>query len=1109
MKPLSAIVKTVLCIVFGVSSAFSQDLKQAEALYSKGNTFYEENKYQQGIDVLEKSAAAFVTLKNFPGQVKSQNLKAECLANLGQCDKAIEILQHSLATANTNLKPTHPELANTFYYLSRAHGGCSRNWDEAFLWINKSMALKKKLYSDKSLEIAVDYNFLGYIFDNKNQSDSAFYYLKKALAIRQEKLPEDDIEIALTLYNLARVYEDESELTEALDLHLQALKIRSAKFKNDSPTLSNSLTAVGNVYQKFGNYDRALDYHRRALDMRKKTLGESHTNVAASYYNIGNLHNSMFNYHSAIQYYQQGNRILESNLQTNNDILITYFAVTGKMYGQIGEHAKAIEYIKKAEEMAGRTLAKDHPFRGIVYGFAGDYYAGTDDFAAQSAYFRKAVAIFQKAYGDRSVREADVVLKMGDASAKNKRFEEAQALYDRALIIYESKMGKQNPKVASVHLATGEVFRRQSKFRKALNFYRKAFNAISTNLKDSSDVYSNPPADQLENKSMALHIASNKAQALYESAVLEKNEVTKLKQALETYQFAMVLIDHINAEYNNESAKLDLEKESRKTYAMAMQVAHSLFIRTQDNRFLEQAFSIAEKSKSVLLVQNIRDSRAKTRAGVPDSLVTEENDIKIALSYYKNELYQARKANLPVKVQALEKNIFESQQKHDRLKEKLEQKFPAYFHFKYANSSVDLTGLRKLLENENTGVAEYFVDDSTIYIFSITKNSARLERKSRDSAFDSLFRDYEKSLTDADYILNSRILADARYIQSAWLLYDFLLRSAFEGSKDPIQKLIIIPDDFLAQVNFGTLLTEKVSGENPDYKTLHYLTKKCRVSYAYSAAFIKNDPVRLKRSIQGFAGFAPSYSGKQFANMDTALHPMTHLVVRNGDLPLPGAQEEVKNISAFMRGTPWLEEEATETNFKKHAGKYSILHLAMHSLLNSENPEYSELLFNNKKDKLNDGFLKVSEIYNLTLNADLIVLSACSSGYGSIQKGEGPISISRAFSYAGCPAVVMSLWKVPDDVTRQVMTYFYEELLNSKQKDEALQQAQLRFLDETQDPLYHHPYFWAGFVVMGDTEPIAGSPWPPWIFVGVLLITSGIAFGIFKKRVAQSRASSN
>lgn len=1079
-----------------VSAQSQPPSKEAEIIFAEAQKLYYGGSYQQAIEKLTTAAALYEKVNNIAGVVSSLNLQGESLSTLNQCDKALEVLKRSQKLAATRLPADHPDVAQNYYYLSIATGKCARKIDDAIKLLNKSLPIKEKLYGRASVEIAFDYTFMGFLYDNKEMPDSALAYLNKALDIRKKKLPDDDIEIAYTLHNLAQVYENQSELNKSLAHHLRALKIRQTKLGDAHLTTLHSINAIGSVYRKFGNFERALDYYRYALENRKKALGENHADVSCSYYSIANLCKDMYDYHTAIQYYLQGHRILENLYGVNTDVLPAYYAVTAKMYGMVGEHQMALEYINKAEETADNNLAKDHAYRGITYNYIGDYYAEINDLGRYTEYFNKAIAIFHKAYGVGSVREGDILFRMGDVSAKNRRFPEAKTYYENARAIFASKMGSRNPKTASVLHALGDVFRNQGQSDEALNFFRQAFVAIST-YKDIADLYLNPRADELESKFLALQIAGSKGQALFAQA-LKRNDLIKLEQSVTAYDLAMQLIDHIIAGYNSENAKMELEKESRKIYVQAMQTVYELYQRTHNSFFLEKAFAISEKSKSPLLLENIRDGWAKTSAGVREELVNSERDIKIELAYYQNERYHARKEKLAAKIKVCEKNIFIAQQKYDSLKEKLEREFPAYYEVKYNMNTADITDLQNLIPDQKTVAVEFFTGDNAVYIFTVTKNKVQLDRKTIDEDYKSLFRDYEKSLSNAEFILNSRLQADKLYVTSAHLLYELLLGSAFTpGAK--IEKLILIPDDMLAQFNFGTLITKKPGGESPDYKTLDYLTRRCRVSYAYSSTFLRNKPQGKNQSRYSFAGFAPSYSGRQFSNLDSTLHPLAYRVVRDGDLPLPGAEQEVRYLTRFMSGTSWLNVEATETNFKQHAGDYNILHLAMHSLLNTDNPEYSELLFNAEEDKVNDGFLNVSEIYNLNLNAQLVVLSACSSGYGKIQKGEGPISISRAFSYAGCPSVVMSLWKVPDNITQQIMIAFYQALKAGHRKDEALRAAQLKFLNETGDPLYHHPYYWAGFVVMGDTEPLSEPfPWSM-VMAGITIIIAAIVFTWMKR----------
>ena len=1061
--------------------------KQAQSLFAIGQQRYDEGKYQTAADSLEKASALFEKSKDITGQVKSLNLLGDCKATLNQCEEAIHILNGSLKLVQANFKPQSKEVADVYYYLARAVGGCSRKQEEGIALLRKSMKLRRKLYGE-SPEVAFDYTTMGYFLTNLGLHDSSSYYLEKALDIRAKHLPPDNVELANTLYNLGRNYENKFEMGKALSFHTRALKIRSAKLPPGHDALSSSLHQIGSAYQKLGNFDRAMDYCNRALAISIQSFGPVHTNVAANYLTIGNLYGFMFNYPQAIRYIKEGNSILEKLYGDKSDILPTYIAYLGRLHGFLGENVEALQAFKKAQTQAEKNLGPDHAYLGIVYSIIGDYYAVANQSVLASEYCSKAINIFRKATGPNSVREADMLGRIGSMHMANKNFKEAFKNYGWALSIYKLKMGDKNSKISSLYQLIGDAYQTEQQFPLALLNYQKAFISVSTGFTDTLNLLSNPTLEQLDNKPMALRIAGKKANALKLSA--KSNEaISQKKNSLRSYLYAIDLIDDIAKGHEMENSRAELEKESRTIYNNGIDLAYSIFEKTKDRKFIQDAFFISEKSKAAMLMENIRDTQAKTRAGVPDSLVEKERDFKIELAFLQSSLHNALNKKDTASLALHEKNIFEVQQRYTKLKKDLSQTFPNYYKLRYTSTNPSLSKIQKELTDDATALIEFYVSDSSLYKFSITQQSFELEKIDYDGALNKLMDDYEKSLTDADFILNSKNEADQLFGSTSHRLYEILIKSSLEGDQAPFTKLIIVPDDRLAQFSFGTLISNRPQENNFNYQTLNYLGKHCKINYAYSSSLIFDNPLAGKKSISPFAGFAPSYASNQFAGLDSIEHPMAQLVVRNGKLPLPGALGEVKAISQFMDGDSWIDEAATETNFKLNAVRYNILHLAMHSLLNNEQPAYSELLFNHEKDTENDGYLNVTEIYNLRLNAAMIVLSACSSGFGKIQQGEGPISISRAFSYAGCPSVVMSLWKIPDDATSQVMTNFYKELKKGKAKDEAMRLAQLKFLQETNDPLYHHPYFWGSFVVMGNASPIEAK-------FSVWIIYSGIALGI-------------
>ncbi|MEL7006350.1 MAG: CHAT domain-containing protein, partial [Bacteroidota bacterium] len=160
-------------------------------------------------------------------------------------------------------------------------------------------------------------------------------------------------------------------------------------------------------------------------------------------------------------------------------------------------------------------------------------------------------------------------------------------------------------------------------------------------------------------------------------------------------------------------------------------------------------------------------------------------------------------------------------------------------------------------------------------------------------------------------------------------------------------------------------------------------------------------------------------------------------------------------------------------------------------------------------DSLEDGMLHTFELFNMNLSAELAVLSACNTGIGKLQKGEGVMSLGRAFSYAGCPSIVMSHWSVDDRSTSELMSLFYKNLSEGKSKDLSLKQAKKEFLNNT-DELRTHPLYWAGFVVLGDTKPLTNGSGHQLIYwlIGVVLVILVSSFTINKKLKSQKETSS-
>src|SRR5690606_13549581 len=268
------------------------------------------------------------------------------------------------------------------------------------------------------------------------------------------------------------------------------------------------------------------------------------------------------------------------------------------------------------------------------------------------------------------------------------------------------------------------------------------------------------------------------------------------------------------------------------------------------------------------------------------------------------------------------------------------------------------------------------------------------------------------------------------------------------------RRVVVVPDGPLSMVPLEALVTFYLPSPELTFRDLNYVLYDHEVSYAYSSTILFKDRTRQRGRIENVLAF--SYSG--------GADP-SYLTRRSHGDELPGTYVELETLSRlYEKVTRFTNSEASKQNFINNSAGYDLIHLGIHGVGDVEVADNSRLIF--RGDSMSDRTLYAYEIYNLELNAGLVVLSACETGIGRNMAGEGVLSIARAFTYAGCPSVVMSLWDVPDAFTSDIMTQFYENLNDGQSVSASLREAKLKFLQES-DPLRAHPAHWAAFVING------------------------------------------
>ena len=392
----------------------------------------------------------------------------------------------------------------------------------------------------------------------------------------------------------------------------------------------------------------------------------------------------------------------------------------------------------------------------------------------------------------------------------------------------------------------------------------------------------------------------------------------------------------------------------------------------------------------------------------------------------------------------------------------------------YDPGEIKIGGLTKIQESldDKTAVVEFIFTRNFLYRFTITNKNftvVRLRRKGEDDV-----------AKEVKAIRNGIMFyLDDVYAENAFSLN----KKLFPKFDENIQNLVIIPDGLMYMIPFEVLLTKKVPKKKRDrYGEFPYLMNAYNISYALSGAlyYINNQEPATEDRATSFIGFAPVFSDEVVSEnitvrqFDSLNEDSQRAILLDGTYvsPLPGTESELSVIGDLFKAANrdiklYVNTEASEESIKSlDLTSSQFVHIATHGFVNTDDPERSGIMFYPKEESEEDGILYGKEIYELTIDTDLVVLSACETGLGKVVSGEGLIGLTRALQYAGARNQIVSMWKVSDASTSQLMKAFYSFILNNNNTtySQALTQVKRDMLSSSS---YAHPYFWSPFVLLG------------------------------------------
>lgn len=773
--------------------------------------------------------------------------------------------------------------------------------------------------------------------------------------------------------------------------------------------------------------------------------------------------------------------------------------------------------IDAAVAQAERTLALansyenaavDERLRASIYNVSAILYLINQDIEAAMETGRRSIRFIRKDSASRAIDLADALLNLGvnfkDArlpqswpQEKRERyrrnFQDSAVFYHQAAISVLKKTGYWMD-LAQAYKNLGNLyFERKRDFQKALESFHLALETLfpSIDNKEPTDLVDWQGQPYCLDRIIAVASLRGKLDALIElyKAQPDTSWVPIIEQHLTQ---AEALLRKHQSYVSEEGLGQIAVYQSRYVSEKVLQWVENHYFeagKIQAEKPLRMAHHTVERGINARLLGSLQRSSAYRLGRVDSALVQEEKALKSRMAETKKLFIEAKQAQQAQLAEKREAQLFELQRQYERLLQRMEQEAPEYYGLRHKQQIPSLEALQAQLDGQ-TAILQYYISNNNIWLFYLDQEQSALHTFDLDpkspqnpeqnyaSYFTQCVEDLRGFLTNSESAKSQPDSSLRAYRRYAHDLYKILMLDKVLANEE-IDQLLIIPFEKLSHIPFEVLLRDAETGGN--YSQLPYLIRDYAISYAYSASLFHQSRQQQNEGGEGILGFAASYEDSLLATASPRLRDM-----RSRLSDIPGVREELQELQQRYPGDYYFGAAATEAQFKERAAQpYDVLHLAMHGLLDEANPLASSLVFTAQPDSTEDDFVFAYELTQMDIPANLVVLSACETGHGRFQHGEGVASLARAFMYAGSPSLVVSLWPVSDVATAKMMPVFYEGLEQGLNKAKALQRAKLQYLEQAKG-VNAHPFFWAPFVQLGNYEPIEiGDTGPNGLYIAL------------------------
>jgi CHAT domain-containing protein len=1006
--------------------SIAQSLSSAQNWVDSAELLIHENLDLEFAKKLNTKATQFYKQKN--------NLEGWLHCQINEIIYLAQKKQFSTALLDTNrLQGELSKLPNNhqlygLYYQAKAWclWGMTDYTQALYFGKKASVILKKNQKWSRYVDALLICSYSIY-FDDKATFDSIDYYIETTYTTAQQRI-DSSRQVFRYIYQLyGSILYQHGRIEQAISLTKEGLYyeqqlIRSQHPHKDSTTLAKYYSNLGRMYASRNDIEPAITYYINAYLVYQKLQKAS--DIVKVCIRLGDLYVQKDNIEEADRFYAKINLwreklpqspILQKRLKSYNHLTLSnYFLHFKQTDSLLNYYKNNLPYI-------------------IQY-----------DLAIDKAYENIALALEQQ-----------------------KAYKSTIANLQKALDYTQQKYKQSGTKVAQLFFEIGRVALLDNQSDLAIRMLDSVIQTLHhERIPESDQLFL---LEALLDKSIAARAYEYRAKAYDAQGNWQK--------AQQDIQKVILLANYLRDNYSSLGSKTLSTNQLRPVYEHAAQLNWQLHPMSTPQS-AEVIFDLAEQSKSTLLHTNIAKFRKQT-TGIPTDLLHHEEALLIKIEKCKAQIIAAKQAQNGSLQNTFQNQLLLLRQQLDSLEITIKNTFPQYrtWQQQQVPPTTTIATVQKTL-SPNSVLIEYLVAENACFVLYITSDTCKV-KKIVNYDYPTLRTDIKylrRTLTNVHWIRNKPQLTWRTFLEKSHLIYQTLVEDELLVGK---KELIIIADADLHYIPFEVLLSKTPQDTSIiDYAALDYLLKDFSIHYQYSAAIMQQNqspkPI-LKGNILGMAAaynYTQSYnelSPAQQANRTSEENRLHQTAA-----PITGAARELQLLQKQYRGDYWYDKKATEGHFKEllQTNEYSILHLALHGVVDKKKAAYSCLLFTEDGNPKEDNLLYAYEAQHLMGDhANLVVLSACQTGEGKYEKGEGIISMGRSFIYAGIPSVVMTLWELNDKTSVTIMERFYANLANGQPKSIALQKAKLDFIRHQKR--LAHPFFWGSFVSIGNQQPIS------------------------------------